>query len=283
VRCWRFWRVIANLRFVGDPIYQSPSPWPSLWEAPVRQSNHDSNREWSATLSGAWEWRGFRPVNRALSELDLLEEARSLARGLSVDPPDGVMVEDDVYLVLPKIRHSLKLRRGCLEMKALIEHRPGGFARWQDKHVFSFPLQGERLALLWKFLPGRLAAPRTVLHSPSELVSIMRQAAWPAWSDSSNLALVPVHKRRVRLEVGSVRLELAHLDLAGRISLHSHCVDGYDLESVRALVRRGDMRRDNRTMSYLGLLHEALWWLPGFCQDDLDWQEEPNRELRAVS
>ncbi|HEY3363648.1 MAG TPA: hypothetical protein VGK74_01175 [Symbiobacteriaceae bacterium] len=206
-------------------------------------------------MGAAWEWRGFQPHRDGDA---LLELAGAIAATVGLERPRDVVAERDAYLVLPGLRHNFKLRRGALEVKRQVVRLREGFSLWQDKVVWDFPLAPERLAELWSLLPGRGSLPPSEASSSAALVAALRKRG---------LTLVQVTKHRVRMDDGRARLELADLELSESFRWISVCVDGYDLEGVRDLVRRSRVRPGTRVMSYIDLLHEALWWCPELAEE----------------
>lgn len=192
-------------------------------------------------MRAAWEWRAFAPA-RGAAALD--EAAAELARRLGVRSPARAMDEDDRYLVLPGMRHNLKLRAGLLEAKRRVDDA-GTCSLWEDKVSWTFPLADA--AAVWAFT-GRDDPPARRLDCVEDLVAAMHARE------------VRVRKRRLRLELGAARLELADVTVPGAPPLRSCCVDGYDLGAVRETVAGTAVDRGLSPMSYPELL-QALWLL----------------------
>jgi hypothetical protein len=203
-------------------------------------------------MRAAWEWRGFWAAEE---DAGLRELAVGLGGRLGAVVPAEVVAEDDTYLVLPDLRHNLKVRRGRLELKVLLQSLPDGFSLWQDKQVWRFPLDLEQMAAVLERLPDHYEAPVMPFDSPRGLFEYLQQ-------QDPRLAIVPVAKQRIRLRSGGSRLELAQVELSRGLQLMSACVDGYELDAVRALVRRSHLAARARSLSYVELLQETAWRFP---------------------
>lgn len=213
-------------------------------------------------MSVAWEWRAFRPANAPESLPDLIKGLQPETSQVSA----SVYHEEDLYLVIPGCPHNLKLRSGALEAKWRVEFRPGGYSLWADKEVWPFPLGPGPLGALAAIARRRCVVDRPI-ESPTDLIDWLRTII-------PGVAVVPLVKQRARYVLGGARLEAAHLRLPGNGQWYSVCVDGYDLRSVKDLVRRGRLLQWGRSMSYIDLLHEAAWWLAAAGHCDLAMAEE---------
>ncbi|GAC1315697.1 MAG: hypothetical protein NVSMB2_07770 [Chloroflexota bacterium] len=204
--------------------------------------------EGSAGQSAAWEWRAFWPAD---GDESLPQAAQKLAAHLGREAPRIARGEEDCYLIAPRLRHNLKLRRGALELKVLRCSLEEGFSLWEDKRSWVFPIDAAETRRLWNWLPDWCAYPPGALRSSDEFVDYLRHLV-------PDVQLVSVQKQRVRLDLASARLEVASLMLPGDLGLLlSCCVDGYDLGAVRELVRSIPLYATAQTMSYVELLGAA--------------------------
>lgn len=202
-------------------------------------------------MNAAWEWRAFQPRTSG----SLLEATASLAGRLGVAAPTHIAAEADTYLVMSRLPHNIKLRRGSLEIKQKRAQRAGGYSLWLDKAVFTFPLSGEQAAGLWDLMPARRRPPSLALQSAHHLMTVLGQQ-YP------DLSVVHLYKQRVRLDVGEARLEVVDLEIPGLSRWLSYCADGYSLQAVQDLVQLSGLRHGLKVMSYVDFLQEALWWFP---------------------
>lgn len=201
-------------------------------------------------MGAAWEWRAFQPGASG---------SHSRSQGGWPDRLRNAPVEwwqeEDTYLVLPGLRHNLKLRSGVLEIKRWLQDQPGGYALWHDKEQWPFPLSREQCRMLMPILTGEVGrAPG--LESAADLIRWLRTGA-------TGLGVWVVQKERSRLQVDGARVELARLRLPGVGRWHSICVDGYDLAAARHLVQEWHLDRWGRPLDYVAWLAELEWWLAG--------------------
>jgi hypothetical protein len=197
------------------------------------------------------EWRGFR----RWAHDDIQQLALAFARRLELVPPGNVMDEADTYLIAPGMRHNLKLRRGALELKQRRPYRRAGWTQWLDKVVLTFPLLDEAVRLVWVAITGRQPRGLQAFATCEELIAGLTHT-------DSRLLVVPVSKRRLRLDDGHARLEIADLVLPNGERFVSVCADGYEVDAVEILVERACLRAGFRPLGYVDFLQEAAWWLP---------------------
>lgn len=203
-------------------------------------------------MRAAWEWRCFW---RADQGDDLGDWAAEIAAALRLEAPGPIGTDMDTYLVLPQLRHNLKLRSGSLEVKWQVGQAPEGLSLWKDKEVWVFPLAAEQVTALRAALPAPGSLAGSAGQSAHHLIRAL-QTTYP------ELEVVTVPKRRVRFDTGPARLELAQLELLGISRWLSVCVDGYDHTAVRDLAARVPLKTGYRSVSYVELLREAIWWFP---------------------
>jgi len=202
-------------------------------------------------MRAAWEWRGFA---RALNAGALESVTADLAGRLNVARPTRALDEDDLYLARPGLRHNLKLRAGQLEVKRRLDEAGGAVSLWADKELWSFPLAAEASRALRSWLPPRTPANEEDIASEAALLDRVQTC--------EQARAVRVRKRRLRLDLGAARLEIADVAIPGRPLLRSFCVDGYELEAVRDVVARSALEGHAAALGYPELI-QALVLLDG--------------------
>lgn len=220
-------------------------------------------------VRAAWEWRGFRRVE---NDCRLMELAAPLAEMLGLELPDGFATVDDTYLVLPGMCHNWKLRRGALEVKLLLARQAGGYSLWAEKQVMGFPLSRPQIAWLWSLLPAQGAdRPFGAPGAPPETVPNVTALVEALRSRYPDLSMVPVRKHRLRIVGDDARLELVGQELPRGYRLLSICVDGYALQAVQDLVRRGQLDAGSRLYDWVAFLQDAVWWVPSLVREESQW------------
>ena len=160
-----------------------------------------------------WEWRAF------WNDDNPIFAPRGAARDLAPDAFEALPVRDR-YLLIAGRHDNIKLRKGGLETKRLIESH-GGFQAFRRKKTHDFPLRAGKVGELFP----RLAWRDEPVPDARELETVLDQAGYAArWID--------VDKTRHRMKLGDKeRIEFSVVTLDGR-QFRSLCVEGPSYQRV---------------------------------------------------
>jgi hypothetical protein len=196
-------------------------------------------------VSTSWEWRLFLALE---GEPPLAVRARELATQLG-KPAHAMEDEEDLYWVVAALPHNLKVRGGQVELKRWVQTlEDEGLSCWEDKRRWSWPLSSLAAEELGFLLGDTKDLGREVVSTDDFL----------EWTQErfGATSIVAVSKRRMRIDCGDSRLEIADVRVGG-ITLRSFCVDGYDLAAVRSLIGAAKLREQGHVLSYPELLRSS--------------------------
>jgi hypothetical protein len=166
-----------------------------------------------------FEYRVFAPRLEPVAR-ELREHCEEEGRELAVD----------LYLVGERADRSVKVRDGCVEVKALRERR-GELERWEPTVRLALPLAGEwvRRTLADHLGVDRLDAPR----KRYAFLALLSEVAAP----TPDVEGVCVQKDRQHFSADGARVEFARIELDGS-PVETVAVESLDPDATEAWVRR---------------------------------------------
>ncbi|HKY25547.1 MAG TPA: hypothetical protein VJM07_10335 [Gaiella sp.] len=160
-----------------------------------------------------WEWRTFgETFGEAEGRLAELEPTRRSE-------------SDELYVLSRGGDASVKVRAGVLDVKRLEQVSDDGLEQWRPVAKAEFPIAAAEVASLLSALGVELPALASDAHDLDELVEVVSQ--------SDDLLVVRVHKRRTHYEFGGCAAELTEMR-AGTLTTRSIAVEDEDPALVRS-------------------------------------------------
>ncbi len=164
-----------------------------------------------------WEWRTFERTFAVPSAPD------AVAAG------DGVVAQEETYLLSLLSPHNVKVREGRLEIKRLERVGPAGLELWRPVLNASFPIDTARLGTVcdaWGIQPP---APGVRCNS---LADLLRNVVVP----HHDLRIVSLVKGRMPIAVAGCHGERGQITL-GKHRWHTVSLEDPDPARVRAALR----------------------------------------------
>ena len=163
-----------------------------------------------------WEWRTFgETFGEAEERLAALE-------------PTRVDESDELYVVSRGGEASIKVRGGVLDVKRLEQVSDDGLEQWRPVAKAEFPIAAAGVASLLSALGVESPALARDAFELDELVEVVSQ--------SSDLIVVPVHKRRAHYTFGGCAAELTEVR-TDALTTRTIAVESEDPALVRAALR----------------------------------------------
>jgi exopolyphosphatase / guanosine-5'-triphosphate,3'-diphosphate pyrophosphatase len=163
-----------------------------------------------------WEWRTFgETFGEAEERLAALE-------------PTRVDESDELYVVSHGGEGSVKVRGGVLDVKRLEQVSDDGLEQWRPVAKAEFPIAAAEVASLLSALGVEAPALARDAYELDELVGIVSQ--------SSDLIVLPVHKRRAHYTFGGCAAELTAVR-TDALTTRTIAVESEDPALVRAALR----------------------------------------------
>ena len=162
-----------------------------------------------------WEWRTFgETFGEAEERLAELEPTRTSE-------------SDELYVLSRGGDASIKVRDGVLDVKRLEQVSDDGLEQWRPVAKAEFPIAAADVASLLSALDVEIPALAREAHDLDELVGVVSQ--------SDDLLVVPVHKRRIHYAFGGCAAELTEMR-TGVLTTRTIAVEDEDPALVRSTV-----------------------------------------------
>ena len=163
-----------------------------------------------------WEWRTFgETFGEAEARLAELEPTRTSE-------------SDELYVLSRGGDASIKVRDGVLDVKRLEQVSDDGLEQWRPVAKAEFPIAAADVASLLSALDVEIPALAREAHDLDELVGVVSQ--------SDDLLVVPVHKRRIHYAFGGCAAELTDMR-TGVLTTRTIAVEDEDPALVRSALR----------------------------------------------
>jgi exopolyphosphatase/guanosine-5'-triphosphate,3'-diphosphate pyrophosphatase len=169
-----------------------------------------------AEIIPRWEWRTF---GHRFGAADVIFRALT---------PTGIQESDELYL-LSGAGDNVKVRDDLMDIKVLKEVNADGLEQWTPVMKVGFPLPRADVVKVFEAL--RRPTPELAREAYS-LQEFTDELVVP----TDGLRMVPVHKRRVRYEIGGCTSEVSDVTVDGK-EIRTVAIESEDAAAVSAAVR----------------------------------------------
>jgi len=173
-----------------------------------------------------WEWRAFG------------DEFGEADASFAAMEPTGIQESDEIYLVSSIPDKVVKVRAGLMDVKSLERVDEAGLEQWLPVLKVETPLSPEDADKFRATLGLPLRTPDKGRYTVEDLVAELTTSL-------PELRAIPVHKKRLRFNVGGCTAEMTEVVVEGRLS-RTVAIESENPDRVVAAVKYlGLSGRDN--------------------------------------